>query len=425
MAPSEAQIDLVVDDGSNPPLDLRKVSAVFAELPWIYLEAPGGPLVGALWRSLRDATVLRPGSGPPLDRSRAGRPRVSGERRTRSPQPHRANGRRRRSVPAPSLEGEFRYSRTVAAAPRAGLVALPLDAAALSHSRGPGARFADVRLADRQPPADPVSARAPRRADGDRSRAHDSAPAPPLAAGRLRRQPVGIPADAAGVRPAAGRAHDRDHRARVPAHRPARRASAARIERTATIGSMCVAATTWRHADEGASAPALRLDVGKLDTTEVWLVVDEGDNAALPLDRARLLLPSYRLRYVAPAGARAPAALRPRRSRSPPRYDLALLAAAADGRGGDRSGRRPRVGASGQRRRSCRRAGSGSSCRLTVRRAARTDRPPRAARLSADPLRLCRLAGDLLHLVHHPQQVAAPDLADLRPRCSRAARARA
>ena len=40
--PSEAQIDLVVDDGSNPPLDLRKVSAVFAELPWIYFEAAAG-----------------------------------------------------------------------------------------------------------------------------------------------------------------------------------------------------------------------------------------------------------------------------------------------------------------------------------------------------------------------------------------------
>src|SRR5439155_7065750 len=46
------------------------------------------------------------------------------------------------------LEGEFRYSRSVAGAPRAGLAAVPLDAAALSHSHGPGARFGDVRLAD-------------------------------------------------------------------------------------------------------------------------------------------------------------------------------------------------------------------------------------------------------------------------------------
>ena len=38
-APHEAQIELVVDDGDNPPIDLRAVTAVFAELPWIYLES--------------------------------------------------------------------------------------------------------------------------------------------------------------------------------------------------------------------------------------------------------------------------------------------------------------------------------------------------------------------------------------------------
>ena len=86
-----------------------------------------------------------------------------------------------------------------------------------------------------------------------------------------------------------------------------------------------VAATTWRHADEGVGAPALRLDLGTLETTELWLVVDEGDNAALPIDRARLQLPSWRLRYVAPEGA-ALQLLYGRNDLQPPRYDLALLA---------------------------------------------------------------------------------------------------
>src|SRR4029079_13579708 len=42
--PSQSEIDLVVEDGSNPPLELHSVAAVFAEMPWIYVDAPG-PLV--------------------------------------------------------------------------------------------------------------------------------------------------------------------------------------------------------------------------------------------------------------------------------------------------------------------------------------------------------------------------------------------
>ena len=150
-APSEAEIDLVSTTATTRRSILRKVSAVFAELPWIYFEAPGRPLVARYRRPLRDAAVLRPRSGARLDRHREaadarGKWR---QRRTRSPQPRRANGRRHRSVPAPSLDGEFRYSRAVTAAPRAGLVALPLDAAALEPQ--PRAGGAVRRRADPRP----------------------------------------------------------------------------------------------------------------------------------------------------------------------------------------------------------------------------------------------------------------------------------
>jgi hypothetical protein len=58
---------------------------------------------------------------------------------------------------------------------------------------------------------------------------------------------------------------------------------------------------------------------------DLWLTVDDGDNAALPIGAAQLLLPSYRLRFYRSTpeplrlmyGAPALAA---------PRYDLALLA---------------------------------------------------------------------------------------------------
>ena len=41
--PHEPQIDLVVDDGDNPPFELTGVTAVFAELPWIYFESEPRP----------------------------------------------------------------------------------------------------------------------------------------------------------------------------------------------------------------------------------------------------------------------------------------------------------------------------------------------------------------------------------------------
>ena len=42
--PTETELELTIDDGANEPLDLRAVSVVLAELPWIYFEAPAGAL---------------------------------------------------------------------------------------------------------------------------------------------------------------------------------------------------------------------------------------------------------------------------------------------------------------------------------------------------------------------------------------------
>jgi hypothetical protein len=54
-------------------------------------------------------------------------------------------------------------------------------------------------------------------------------------------------------------------------------------------------------------------------------MVDEGDNAPLPLRDAALLLPSYRLRFFREGNARL-TLLYGRSDLAPPRYDLALLA---------------------------------------------------------------------------------------------------
>ena len=55
------------------------------------------------------------------------------------------------------------------------------------------------------------------------------------------------------------------------------------------------------------------------------LVVDEGDNAPLPMTKARLLLPSYRLRFYH-AGNAPLRLVYGRTDLQPPQYDLALLA---------------------------------------------------------------------------------------------------
>ena len=61
------------------------------------------------------------------------------------------------------------------------------------------------------------------------------------------------------------------------------------------------------------------------DASELFVVVDEGDNSALPLTAARLLLPAYRLRLYRERGASLRLAYG-RSDLSAPRYDLALLA---------------------------------------------------------------------------------------------------
>ena len=59
--------------------------------------------------------------------------------------------------------------------------------------------------------------------------------------------------------------------------------------------------------------------------TELLLVVEEGDNAPLPLTSARLLLPSYRLRFYHTGDASLRLAYG-RDDLQQPQYDLALLA---------------------------------------------------------------------------------------------------
>jgi hypothetical protein len=90
-------------------------------------------------------------------------------------------------------------------------------------------------------------------------------------------------------------------------------------------GPVVLAMTSWRNDDPDRAAAALEMDVPALHRGELRLVVDEGDNAPLPLRDASLSLPTYRLRFYY-AGHTPLTLLYGQPALGAPRYDLALLA---------------------------------------------------------------------------------------------------
>ena len=225
------------------------------------------------------------------------------------------------------LEGEFPYSRPLLSIPSAGgLITVPLDAAILSHSRGPNERFADVRIVDadhRQVPylleqqAAPLALAVSLRPESVLPAAIESAGA--LSAHRSAYR-IELPYDRlpAGTLVVETTARVFQRIVRLVAVRPADRTH------RGPYGDV-LSTTNWTHREDEAATAVLSLPVESAGQTALWLIVDEGDNAALPLSAARLLLPSYRLRFFAPAG-RPLRVVYGRADLEPPRYDLSLLA---------------------------------------------------------------------------------------------------
>ena len=201
-----------------------------------------------------------------------------------------------------------------------------LDAHALAFSRGAAARFADVRVLDeanRQIPYllerrnEPLSvdlaiAPAP---DGRAQELKMPSGSRPRSVYVVRLPYANLP-PATLVLETSGRVFQRT--VRIGVDRPPDR-----HRRDAYFDVK--AADTWRHADDQTPARPLSLRLESMPETELFLVVDEGDNAPLPLTQARLLLPSYRLRFYhnGNAGVRV---LYGRPDLQAPQYDLALLA---------------------------------------------------------------------------------------------------
>jgi hypothetical protein len=318
-APTEAQLELTVDDGDNPPLVLTGVTAIFATLPFIYFESDGQPLVARygnerLAAPRYDLEALRD-TIPSLAMADA----MWGARRDRTPVAEAAAVTPLPIAGAPIEVEKFRYARSIPGGAR-GLAAVRLDAAALAHTH-----FADLRIADAQGRQIPYLS--------ERLDEPLTLELGPLVEAKER-------AAAAGPSPNGVRTH---YRLRLPFEtlpqsrlvltttaRVFQRRLSIEVDRRPEDGRRepwvdRVSDVVWSHADPDTPTPALTIPLPSLRTREAFLVVEEGDNSPLPIGAPSLLLPAYRLRFFREAAGEL-TLLYGRDDLGPPRYDLALLA---------------------------------------------------------------------------------------------------
>lgn len=318
--PQEAQLELMVDDGDNPPLDLRSVTAIFAELPWIYFEHEAGTLAArygdaALVAPRYDLEAARPAvTAAQTTEARWGEPRSVTSTADDAP-----------ALPMPetgtALQPEgFKYSRAIPAG--AGLVAVPLDAAVLAHSGAGSTSFADVRVLDpggRQVPYLVERRDEPISIDVRLVQRDLPAPINERQKGRTT-YVVELP-----YRRLPGGRLVLQTRARVFTRGVTLAMLTPPTERRRHPQLSQLASLLWQHSNQEAPARGLVFNLPDTRSGDVVVIVDEGDNQALPIEKATLLLPSYAIRLYRPAGQ--PLRLvYGRDDLSAPRYDLALLA---------------------------------------------------------------------------------------------------
>jgi hypothetical protein len=304
---------------------VRGVSAVFAEQPWIYFESDGSALVArygnpAVTPPRYDLEAMR-------DTLRTSISRVAdatwGQARTRSADEQAGSPSLAFPTAGSSVDpAGFSFIRNLPAG-NAGLIALPLDAAVLAHSAGAFGNFADVRVIDpssRQVPylvervSEPLSL--------DLQLTTLEKPPPPLASSAAKTSfyrivfPYEQLPSSRLVLTTSGRVFRRSLAVAVE-RQPGRHHREPWVEPLASV--------TWAHADQDTAAPAATISVPPANARELLLIIDEGDNSPLQITSARVLLPSYQLRFFRAEGTPLRLAYG-RRDLAAPTYDLALLA---------------------------------------------------------------------------------------------------
>ena len=324
-SPVEPLLDLVIDEGNNPPSEIRSITAVFAELPWIYFESKGDTVI---------ARYGNPSLNAPRYDLEALRPTLSittaaqatwGEARLRAPEENVST-----AVPSLPTVGStldaamFRYVRPIPSG-GAGLITVPLDAPVLAHSQN--TFFPDVRVLDasnRQVPYLVEKASEPLSLD--------------LKLEPLATRPASLPSDR----------RLSVYRVRLPLERlPSARlvltTSARVFTRQVMVGIEhapnrrnrdpwfeAFVMANWSHADQGSPGPPLTLALRQVESADVIVAVEEGDNSPLPIASSRLLLPSYQLRLIRDRDAVLRLAYG-RDDLTAPQYDLALIASQLTG----------------------------------------------------------------------------------------------
>jgi hypothetical protein len=301
--PVEPELDLVIDDGNNPPLELRGVTARFAELPWIYFESNG-------------TIVARYGNStlpPPRYDLEAARPSLRidqvpearwGEPRTRTDGDNNQTSEAGLPTVGAAIDAtRFKYVRDIGPG-EPGMVALRLDEAALAHSRGIVSRFGDVRVIGedgRQVPYLVERSSEPLSVDVALERL-DPAPA------SLRLGPnetvygIAWPLERLSNARLVLTTSTRVFRRRVSI---AAERQPDRQRRDPWIETL--ASAEWVNASQESAAPALTLPLPDTEARQLLVTVDEGDNSALPMASLRLAYgqpelaaPSYDLALLAP-----------------------------------------------------------------------------------------------------------------------------
>jgi hypothetical protein len=316
--PTEPELELVFDDGDNPPLDLQGVTAVFAELPWIYFDSQPGTLIARYGNDRAgapryDLEAMRGAIPSAVSRAAWGAERTPPVETRATPAPAMPT---RGSALALS---DFRYVRRLPPGPQ-GLTVVPLDAAAFAHSASQGGTFGDVRILDQGGAQVPyllekrdeplvLDLRLERRepALAARARPGGSEYVVPIPYRELSGTELVLTTQA--------RVFQRSVRIGVlePPNRQGR-----------TVTWRGLQARSWEHHDDATLAPPLRLQVPYAPRGEVVIEIDEGDNQPLPLERATLLVPSYAVRFFRADAAPLVLAYG-RQDLAAPRYDLALL----------------------------------------------------------------------------------------------------
>ena len=307
--PSSRELDLVIEDGSNPPLAITAVRARLESQPWIYFESADGTPLTARYGDMQakppqyDLEASRPyvGSRKVTTAQWSGGPGVADKIEALKPAAPQV------VLGAPLERAQFRVSRKLPDAPP-GLTVLVLDADVLARRN----QLADVRIADaegRQVPyiveqrAEPLTLKLPlpQRQGTGRESIH-----------RFDLPYADWPTGTRLVLTTDARVFDREVTVR----------RAADSHRNRRSGPMDRA--TWRSVDPDLLAPPLSFDMESNRSRSIEVVVDEGDNAPLALSSAQLIVPSVALRFHHPGTPLS--LLYGNRRASTPRYDLELRA---------------------------------------------------------------------------------------------------